>query len=123
MPVARDELCFVNAKAGLGLLFNVFEQSNQDGIINSLSIVNKTKMPITIQCGQQGGSLHLVETVNILGDVFISSLSSLTLDTLNKVSSSYFFVYLSFNFFLFTSFSESKQECWMLLLRSGVLFC
>ena len=26
--VACDELCFVNAKAGLGLLFNVFEQSN-----------------------------------------------------------------------------------------------
>ena len=42
VPVARDELCFLNAKAGLGLLFNVFEQSNQDGVINSLSIVNKT---------------------------------------------------------------------------------
>ncbi len=25
VPVARDELCFVNTKAGLGLLFNVFE--------------------------------------------------------------------------------------------------
>ena len=25
VPVARDELCFVNAKAGLGLLFTVFE--------------------------------------------------------------------------------------------------
>ena len=24
VPVARDDLCFVNAKAGLGLLFNVF---------------------------------------------------------------------------------------------------
>ena len=28
VPIARDELCFVNAKAGSGLLFNVFEQSN-----------------------------------------------------------------------------------------------
>ena len=28
VPVARDKLCFVNAKSGLGLLFNVFEQSN-----------------------------------------------------------------------------------------------
>ena len=27
VPVARDELCFVNVKSGLGLLFNVFEQS------------------------------------------------------------------------------------------------
>ena len=34
VPVACDELCFVNAKAGLGLLFNVSEQSNQDGFIN-----------------------------------------------------------------------------------------
>ena len=25
VPVAHDELCFVNAKAGLGILFNVFE--------------------------------------------------------------------------------------------------
>ena len=48
VPVAHDELCFVNAKAGLGLLFNVFEQSNQDSVINSLSIVNKTELPITI---------------------------------------------------------------------------
>ena len=49
VPVARDELCFVNAKAGLGILFNVFKQSNQDGILNSFSIVNKTELPITIQ--------------------------------------------------------------------------
>ena len=42
-PVANDELCFVNAKAGLSLLFNVLEQSNQQCIINSLSIVNKTE--------------------------------------------------------------------------------
>ena len=76
VPVARDELCFVNAKAGLGLLFNVFEQSNQDGVIHSLSIVNKTELPITIQRGQQVGSLHLVETVNIPGHVLNSSLSS-----------------------------------------------
>ena len=65
VPVAHDEICFVNGKAGLGLLFNVFEQSNQDGVINSLSIVNKTELPITIQHGQKVGSLHLVETVNI----------------------------------------------------------
>ena len=61
VPVAHDELCFVNTKAGLGLLFNVFEQSNQDGVINSLSMVNKTELPITIQRRQQVGSLHLVK--------------------------------------------------------------
>ena len=64
VPVACDELCFANTKAGLGLLFNVFEQSNQDGVINSLSMVNKTETPITIQRGQQVGSLHIVETVD-----------------------------------------------------------
>ena len=76
VPIARDELCFVNAKAGLGLSFNIFEQSNQDSVINSLSMVNKTETPITIQRGQQVGSLHLVETVNIPGNVLNSSLSS-----------------------------------------------
>ena len=110
MPKARDKLCFVNAKAGLGLLFYVFEQSNQDGVINSLSMVNKTELLITIQRGQQVGSLHLVETVNILGNVLNSSLSSSsTLNPLNKVSSSCFFVSSSFDFLsLFTSFSESQ---------------
>ena len=49
VPVARVESCFVNIKAGLGLLFNVFEQSNQEGVINSLSIANKTELLITIQ--------------------------------------------------------------------------
>ena len=34
VPLACDELCSVNAKAGPGLLFIVFEQSNQDGVIN-----------------------------------------------------------------------------------------
>ena len=60
-----------------------------------------------------------METVNILGNVLNSSLSSsLTLNTLNKVSSSYFFVSSYFNFSsLFTSFSKSKQERWMLLLE------
>ena len=51
VPVARDPLFFMNTKAGLGLLFNFFEQSNQDGVINSLSIVNRTELPFTIQCG------------------------------------------------------------------------
>ena len=37
-PIARDELCFVNAKARLGLSFNVFEQSNKDGAIFYLSL-------------------------------------------------------------------------------------
>ncbi len=61
-------------------------------------MVNKTETPITIQRGQQVGSLHLLETVNIPGNVLNSSLSSsLTLNPLNKVSSSYFFV----SFFLF----------------------
>ena len=63
-PILQEELCFVNNKAGSGIVFNVFEQSNQDGKINSLSLVNKTDLPITIQPGQQVGSLHLAETVN-----------------------------------------------------------
>ena len=42
VPVACDELCFLNTKAGAGLLFNVFEQSNKNGVINSLSVINKT---------------------------------------------------------------------------------
>ena len=83
MPVACDGLCFVNAKAELGLLFNVFKQSNQDGLINSLSIKNKTKLPITVQRGQEIGNLYLVETVKIPGNV----LSTSSLSTLNKFSS------------------------------------
>ena len=51
-PVPQEELCFVS-KAVLGLIFNVFNQSNQDGVINSLSIRNKTKLPITVQSGQE----------------------------------------------------------------------
>ena len=99
MPVACDELCFVSAKAGLGLLFNVLTQSNQDGVINSLSIVNKTEFPITIHCSQQVASLHLLETVDIPGNVLNFSLSSsLTLNSFKKVSSSYFFVSSSFDF-------------------------
>ena len=59
-------------------------------------MVNKTEMPFTIKRGQQVGSLHLVETVNILGNVLNSSLSSsLTLNALDKFSFSYF----SFLFF------------------------
>ena len=107
VPIARDELCFVNAKAGMGLSFNVFEQSNQDGVINSLSMVNKTETPITIQRRQQVGSLHLVRTVDIPGNVFISSsssssliLNSLILNSLNKGSSSYFFASSSLIFLL-----------------------
>ena len=38
VPVACDEIRFVNTKAGLGLLFNVFKQSNQDSINYSLSL-------------------------------------------------------------------------------------
>ena len=64
-PVLQEERCFVNSKAGSGLMFNVFEQSNQDGVINSLSIRNKTKLPITVQRGQIIGNLYLVETVEI----------------------------------------------------------
>ena len=44
IPIACDELCFVKAKSGLGLLFNVFEQSNQEGVINSL------KLSIRLNC-------------------------------------------------------------------------
>ena len=45
VPITCDELCFVNAKAGLGLSFNVFKQSYEDGVINSLSITNKSESP------------------------------------------------------------------------------
>ena len=76
VPIARDKLCFVNAKARLGLSFNVFEQSNQDGAINSLSIDNKSLLTFTIQHRQQVGSMHLVETVEILGNILNSSLFS-----------------------------------------------
>ena len=92
MPVACDELCFMNAKAGLGLFFNFLEQSNQDAVINSLSIVNKTELPLAIQCGQQVGSLYLVETVKIPGNVLSSSLCS-TFNLLNKLSSCLFFCF------------------------------
>ena len=51
MPITRDELCFVNTKAGSSLLFNVFKQSNKDGVINSLSITNKSELPVTVQRG------------------------------------------------------------------------
>ena len=60
-----------------------------------------------------------METVNIPGNILNSSFSSsLTLNTLFKVGSFYFFVSSSFNFSsLFNSFSETKQERWMLLLE------
>ena len=63
VPVPKNELCFVNAKAGLGFTFDLFEESNKDGIINSLSIANKSDMLITIQRRQQVGSFYLMETV------------------------------------------------------------
>ena len=69
----------MNAKAGLGLFYNVFEQSNKDGVINSLSITNKSELPITVQCGQQVGSLNLVETVKIMGNILNTSNFSLIL--------------------------------------------
>ena len=65
VPVPKNELCFVNAKVGLGFTFDLFEESNEDGMINSLSIVNKSDSPITIQRGQQIGSLYLVEIVKV----------------------------------------------------------
>ena len=84
----------MNSKAGLVLMFNDIEQSNQDGIINSLSIRNKTKLPITVQHSQEIGSLYLVETIEISGNV----LSTSSLSTLNEFSSLYFFVSSSLNF-------------------------
>ena len=117
VPVPKNELCFVNAKVGLGFTFNLFEESNKDGIINSLSIANKSDMPITIQRGQHVGSLYLVETVEIPGNVLSSSLSS-SLNLLNKLSSSYFFVSNSFDFSsLFSSFCEFEQERWLYFLE------
>ena len=46
VPITHDELCFVNSKSGLSLLFNVFDQSNKDSGINSLSITNKSELPV-----------------------------------------------------------------------------
>ena len=87
VPVACDELCFVNAQSGLGLLIKNFRQSNKDGVLNFLSIINKTKLLITIQRRQQVGLLHLKKML-IPGFFFISSFSSsLTLNTFDKVSS------------------------------------
>ena len=48
VPVPKNELCFVNAKVGAGFTFDFFKEINKDGIINSLSIANKSDMPITI---------------------------------------------------------------------------
>ena len=50
-------------------MFNVFEQSNQDGMTNSLGIRNKTKSPIIVQKGLEIGNLYLVETFKIPGNV------------------------------------------------------
>ena len=84
MIVARDKLCFENAKVGLSLLFNVFEQSYEDGVINSLSITNNSELPVTVQRGQLVRSLYLVETVKIRGNVLNTSNSfSITLNCFN----------------------------------------
>ena len=48
VPIPKNELCFVNAKVGSGFTFDLFEESNKDGI-NSNSIFNKTKLSLTIQ--------------------------------------------------------------------------
>ena len=106
-PVLQGEFCFVNSKAGSRLMFKVFEQSNQDGVIISLSIRNKTKLPITVQRSQEIFNLYLVETVEIPGNI----LSSSSLSTPDKFSSSYFFVSSSFNFsFLFFNLDECEQK-------------
>ena len=66
VPVPKNELCFVSAKVVMGLTFNLFKQPNKDNLINSLSIVNKPNLPVTLQCRQQEGSLYLVETIKFL---------------------------------------------------------
>ena len=85
VPIPKNELCFVNAKVGLELTFILFEHSSKDEEINSLSIVNKSKPPVTFQCRQQVGSLYLVGTVDIPGNVLSSSLYS-SLNLMNKFS-------------------------------------
>ena len=58
-----------------------------------------------------------MENVKIPSNVISSSLSS-TINLLNKLSFSYFFVSNSFNFSsLFSTFCEAEQDCWMLLLE------
>ena len=110
----------MNSRAGSGLMFNIFEQSNQAGIINSLSIRNKTKLPITVQRGQEIGNLYLAETVEIPGYV----LSTSSLGTLNKFSSSYFFVSSSLNFSsLFLNLDEFERNDGYVFWKSGVQFC
>ena len=113
VPVAPDELCFVNAKAELGLLFNVFEQSNKDGVINSLSIAKKSKLPVTVRLGQQAGSLYLMETVKIPSNILNTSDSPTnTLNSFIEFCSPYFYVsYLFYFSFLLYSFSISRLDC------------
>ena len=53
MLVPKNKLYFVNTKVGLGFTFNLLKQPNKDIIINSLSSVNKSMLPITIQHEQQ----------------------------------------------------------------------
>ena len=77
-----------------GLMFNVFLQSNKDGVINSLYIRNKTKLPMTVQHGQDIVNLYFVENVKIPGIV----LSTSSLSTLSRLGSSYFFISSSLNF-------------------------
>ena len=77
-------------------MFNVFEQSNQNGVINLHSIRNKTKLPITIQCSQEIGNLYHVETLERPGNVSSNSFLS--------TSHNKFFVFFCFFFFKFLFF-------------------
>ena len=76
-PVEKQKLCYVNSAAGLGLLFKVFKEFNQDGQINLIHIINKTNKPITAQQEKKIGNLFLVETVEIPGNVISSDSTTL----------------------------------------------
>ena len=55
-PIEKQKLCYANSASCSGLLFDVFEESNQDGQINSIQITNKTDKPIAVQQAQQIGN-------------------------------------------------------------------
>ena len=107
-PVKESEICYVKGKVGLGLSFDVFEESNVDGQVSPLSITNKTNSSITLNCGQQIGELHLMETIDIPGNVISSS---------NKFDSSYFAT-SSFDFStLFLNLDDEFRKTWISLLE------
>lgn len=66
MSITCDELFFVNTKAGLDLSFNVFEQYNEDCVINSLSFTNKYEFLLLFLATNKLNLCFLLRPVKIL---------------------------------------------------------